>query len=338
MPCYHPMKAVKVDTDRYIYPRWVSIKNGIGFLPKECDQILIRNKMTGVVQPVTDFLYLPCGNCIGCRLSWSVERANRCIIETMEHENNWFITLTYDDEHLPYSEDGVASLNPADIKNFNKNLRRQLEYHFGFKEPLKIMYAGEYGEKEGHRPHYHGIYCGLPIVDQKLLFVNHNGDCIYTSDFLSKIWKKGFVTIGRADWQSCAYVARYVVKKHKGKDRFWYWENGVYPEFCVLSKGFGKAYFEKNKDKIYQNDKIIVPDKDGFRAFKPPRYFDKFFELDSPEDFEKLKQVRQDNAKEAMRVELSHTDLNVYDYLEVKERNFLIRVGALKRGLKGVYK
>jgi len=44
---------------------------------------------------------LPCGQCIGCRLERSRQWAMRCIHEAQLHQNNCFITLTYDDEHLP---------------------------------------------------------------------------------------------------------------------------------------------------------------------------------------------------------------------------------------------
>ena len=44
---------------------------------------------------------VPCGQCVGCRLERSRQWAIRCAHEAQSHERNCFITLTYDNEHLP---------------------------------------------------------------------------------------------------------------------------------------------------------------------------------------------------------------------------------------------
>lgn len=51
---------------------------------------------------VTESIPIPCGNCYGCRLDYSRQWADRCIMELEEHESAYFLTLTYDDDHLPY--------------------------------------------------------------------------------------------------------------------------------------------------------------------------------------------------------------------------------------------
>lgn len=371
MCCYFPNKAVKLFKNEIPVSPAFKPKNGVVLVGRFCKQIELVNKTTGIIRIVRepDMLKLPCGQCMGCRIRESVDRANRCILETMHHDENWFITLTYDDEHLPFSSDGVATLNYRDIVNFNKNLRRQLEYHYGFKEPLKFMYAGEYGEKQGcNRPHYHGIYCNLPLPNLIKFGVNHQGDIVYRSPFLEKIWKKGFVTVGRADWQSCAYVARYVCKKHKGKDKGWYEANGVTPEKCVMSKGFAKISYDV--DLVTEDIKYIVPDrKKGFREVPCPRIFAEWWKKDKLAPFESLRiaseslpyydtlarakenlyeqakekvlsplvQLRAKKAyeaNEAFKEEMSKTDVyDMYDYLRIKYDTFLQRVGALKRGM-----
>jgi len=47
-------------------------------------------------------LKLACGQCRGCRLERSRQWAMRCMHEAAQHERNSFITLTYDDENLPF--------------------------------------------------------------------------------------------------------------------------------------------------------------------------------------------------------------------------------------------
>ena len=46
-------------------------------------------------------LALPCGRCVGCRLERSRQWAVRCMHEASMHMFNSFVTLTYDDDHLP---------------------------------------------------------------------------------------------------------------------------------------------------------------------------------------------------------------------------------------------
>lgn len=346
MPCFSPNPVVILG-DRYLPLSSHGVKNGILFCGRNTDFVVVYDKLLKKNVKIfsKDFSYVKCGQCAGCRLAESCEKANRCTLETYSHRTNYFLTLTYDDEHLPFNhkidlETGevlneyVPSLRRKHIENFNKNLRRQLDYHglvYEDESPMKIMYCGELGSKSA-RPHYHGIYCGLKIPDLQYYKTTFNGDILFNSPFLSKIWKKGHVVIGQADWQSSAYVARYVMKKHKGLDKDWYYLNCMEPEFCQCSTHLGKEYFDLNKDKIFEDDKIILPDKaKGFRQISPPTTFSSWFEAESPEDFEKIKSKRQERAKELMAFELSKTDKDIYDYLETKRLNFEERIKALKR-------
>lgn len=90
-----------------------------------------------------DPLSLPCGQCIGCRLKYSAQWAARCFHESTMHEDNCFLTLTFDDEHLP------ESISVRDCQLFVKRLRK-----FASPEKLRYAYCGEYGELF-LRPHYH---------------------------------------------------------------------------------------------------------------------------------------------------------------------------------------
>ena len=46
---------------------------------------------------------IPCGHCIACRINKSSEWATRMMMEVKTQPENscWFVTLTYDDDHLP---------------------------------------------------------------------------------------------------------------------------------------------------------------------------------------------------------------------------------------------
>ena len=65
---------------------------------------------------------LPCGHCTGCRIQRAREWASRLIHEMSYHEKNTFITLTYDNEHLPKDE----SIDKDELQRFFKRLRKTI--------------------------------------------------------------------------------------------------------------------------------------------------------------------------------------------------------------------
>ena len=52
---------------------------------------------------ITDYIEVPCGKCVECRLARAKEWSNRCLMELPYHKFNQFVTLTYDDEGDPNS-------------------------------------------------------------------------------------------------------------------------------------------------------------------------------------------------------------------------------------------
>jgi hypothetical protein len=152
------------------------------------------------------YLQLPCGKCIGCTLDRSRDWAIRCVLETEEHEENQFITLTYANEHLPR-----FGLNADHLQAFIKKLRRHYEYHYQHKG-IRFLACGEYGEKR-ERPHFHIIAFNLPLKDKEHVLTTKNGDKLYMSETLTKIWGKGRVIVGEVNWYTSAYVARYITKR-----------------------------------------------------------------------------------------------------------------------------
>lgn len=71
---------------------------------------------TGKGRPIK----IPCGQCIGCRLERSRQWAMRCVHEASLHLDNCFITLTYNDQHIPSD----AGLRLRDYQLFMKRLRK----------------------------------------------------------------------------------------------------------------------------------------------------------------------------------------------------------------------
>ena len=187
------------------------------------------------------------------------------------HEFNCFITLTYDDEHLPTG----GTLVRRDLVLFWKKLRRELH-------PLTIRYfaCGEYGEKLG-RPHYHALLFGYDFPD-KTLHTTQRGVELFTSKTLTTWWGKGITSIGTVTFQSAAYVARYIMKKVNGDlaqrhyvyiDKFTGECINRIPEFPAMSRnpGIGSTWFEKYHTDVFPSDQCTLEGK----HYKTPRFYDK---------------------------------------------------------------
>lgn len=244
MPCYHPLKAIRSSSG-------VTVLNG--------DAKLFN-------------LQLPCGQCIGCRLERSRQWAVRCMHEASQHEHNCFITLTYDDEHLPHD----GSLNHRHFQLFMKRLRK----HFSNID-IRYYMCGEYGGKLG-RPHFHAILFGCNFADYRIWFKSDAGSSLYRSQTLESLWTYGFSSIGAVTFESAAYVARYVMKKVTGHNVDSHYSSvstvtgEVFqrvPEYnrMSLKPGIGAKWFARYRTDVFPHDRVIV---DGTPT-KPPRYYDK---------------------------------------------------------------
>jgi len=228
---------------------------------------------------------VPCGQCIGCRLERSRQWAARCMHEASLQDDNCFITLTYDDEHLP--SDG--SLVKHHFQDFMKRLRRRFE-----PRRFRFFHCGEYGEQL-HRPHYHALLFGLCFEDGEL-FSERDGARLFVSPLLNATWGKGFATFGEVTFESCAYVARYCVKKVNGEKAFFHYisPDGVMlePEYCTMSRrpGIGREWYDEFSGDVFPSDEVIMRGK----VLKPPRYYQKLYQIDDAEGYEALLAKRKE--------------------------------------------
>lgn len=255
---------------------------------------------------------VPCGNCADCkkrkRLEWhfrSFHEVNNCV-------NNggycYFDTLTFRDEDVPHlsrfidvDKFGISDFmcfDSRDWRNFLKNLRRQLNYHYpGIS--FKYFLTSEYGTDERctHRPHYHILF-----------FINSRSlDPYKFSELVSKCWHYGRTDglpyktrkevaehvfgydLGQKCCNNflkvCSYVSKYmtkdstfqkeidsrleVLKKHLSDEAFKELSRNV-SMFSRCSQGFGRSYVDNisNDDyntimsdgivKLKDTDKIVL--------------------------------------------------------------------------------
>lgn len=211
-----------------------------------------------------EFLIVPCGHCMACKIAHSREWATRITHEASCHTDNIFLTLTYDEDHSP--SDG--SLRPDDLCEFWKHVRHRLG-----RRRIKYFACGEYGEKN-KRPHYHAIVFGAGFQDRNLL---------------KEVWGKGFIYLGTVTYDSARYVVDYMKKQHKLD----YIKQGLVPPFQRQSQGIGLEFMNKNADQFRQNMYVNV------RGVKTglPRYYQKKLEIETSRKFEASIEVNKEKGK-----------------------------------------
>lgn len=202
---------------------------------------------------------VPCGKCPSCLSDRARDWSNRCLVELQSSKCAIFVTLTYNDFHLPIGDSG-PSLRVEDCQKFMKRLRK----YFSDKR-IRFLLSGEYGSKT-QRPHYHAILFGLQLSDfPDLRFVKYNrlGQPLFTSPRFAQIWSYGIVSIGSVTKQSCDYVCRYVLKKQRDIDSDAIFYSGRKLPFIISSRrpGIGLLGCEKFLSDPYQH--ISVDGKDG---------------------------------------------------------------------------
>lgn len=270
MPCYRPLSGYRSRTVN----------------PASGKRSIVFNIREGLIDmPVQ----LPCGQCIGCRLEKSRQWAIRAMHEAKMHDKNCFVTLTYRPEDLPEG----GTLNVKHTQEFMKKVRKR--YGAG----IRSYGCGEYGENFG-RPHYHVCLFGHDFGDKQLW--RNSKDPLYVSKELEECWPHGFSTLGAVTFESAAYVARYVLKKLTGDNADEHYGDRL-PEqpVCVSRRpGLGRPWLEKYASDTYPSDSVIVRG----REMRPPKYYDRVYELYLDGDLSKLKFERKEKALESvMRLE-----------------------------------
>jgi hypothetical protein len=226
----------------------------------------------------TELMEVSCGRCIGCRLRRANDWAVRCYHESMDYAANSFITLTYNDDHLPQA----GTLVPDHHKDFMKRFRRKLEYNHDKK--IRFYMCGEYGDEKS-RPHYHYLIFGWNFAKDRYEWKKINGVQYYRSDLLEECWQCGNSLVGELSMGACAYVAKYILKKQTGRDSEIHYMSTmpgyegtiIEPEFTRMSlkPGIGANWAQDyGSSDIYDTgDNIVI---DGVK-YRTPQYYDKIY-------------------------------------------------------------
>ena len=130
---------------------------------------------------------VPCGKCPVCKANERQEWVFRLKEECKVSPYSLFVTLTYDDEHVP---EGL-NVNKRDVQLFLKRFRKNLS-----KGELRYYIVSEYGDHT-FRPHYHGLFFfqHSPVDEAKLY------------DQITDSWQQGFTSFGKVELGSIVYYA-----------------------------------------------------------------------------------------------------------------------------------
>lgn len=315
MPCFHPITAYKT----------------------VCGSVVFSELQR---HDVVSTLSLPCGRCAGCRLERSRQWALRCMHEASLYEENCFITLTYNEMHLPSD----WSLDYRHFQSFMRNLRG-----IAFPREVRFYMCGEYGEvckvcrksvefckcasfvKDLGRPHFHAAIFNYDFHDKVYHSKSPAGSRLYRSKVLEGLWQYGYSSVTALNFDGAAYIARYIMKKITGDDAVTHYEyiNPVtgevsqrVPEFnrMSLKPGIGARWIDRYERDVYPSGKVVVR---GVECVAP-RYYDKRQRKRQPEEMDMLAAERDGKMRER------YFD-NTEERLLVKEKVQGARASMLKR-------
>ena len=230
--------------------------------------ILIKHKSGG-----SDLV--PCGRCVPCIKNKINAWVTRLTYESHYNPGTYFITLTYDEKHVPTAENGCKTVKIKDLQDFIKRLRYHLNGRLSktaYSANIRYYAISEYGTKT-YRPHYHCIiFSSLPVEVLR--------GCV------SLAWGQGHFDVEPIN----AARIRYVLKRHGVPKDYGHPRGTENPRAIMSTKpGLGYQYLTESRKeygKQHLDDfRTILPD--GSYRLIPRYYADAIF---SPEE----KQIRRD--------------------------------------------
>lgn len=320
---------------RFYSPDNKEISGRVYTLPRFCKERAHKQLKYEDLMYRKDVMLIPCGQCIGCRIMQREDWTTRIEMEARCYPKDqvWFITLTYDDNHVPgmitktgeimrkvqYTwrpgaerPESVQILLYTDIQAFLKRLRKATGAR------LRYFCAGEYGEKTA-RPHYHMILYGWKPDDLESIYKKRcNG--YFTSKKMAELWGMGQIQIAQAVPETYRYVAGYVTKKMyeiNEKKANNYYDLGQPKPFAKMSlkPGIGDQWYKEHKEEIWKAGYIQC--KNGKHA-RIPRYYEKQMEAEDPQRLWEIKRERQAKIIASNRYEYEGRDYAAD--LQTKER------------------
>lgn len=273
-------------------------------------------------------LLLPCGACFGCRMGYAELWSIRCQHEARLWDRSVFVTLTYDDAHLPWH----GGLLYPHLQGFFKRLRKAYRGDHsipeaGGKLPIRFFAAGEYGAQTD-RAHWHILLFNWCPPDFDYL----SGRSGIELPSMLRLWPFGSHRVDMFSSGRASYIAGYSAKKVRGKEaarryEVMNMENGeLYQrraEFCQMSRkpGIGIWYFRRHRKDF---ERGFVEAEGGVRK-RMPRLYAEYLKAEVPGYAELLESRRQEYLAKL------DPDEQMDDRLAVREKVHRSRIGTFRK-------
>lgn len=242
-----------------------------------------------------DGYLFPCGRCPPCTSARSATWAFRLQQEDKIAISSHFITLTYDNIHVPRTSSGFNTLSKRDVQLFLKRLRKRCS-----KRGLSLRYylCGEYGSKN-FRPHYHAIIFNATEMEIESSWCDRDGFVI------------GSVFFGKTQSASIGYCLKYMRKSgrcpfFKGDDRI--------SEFQLFSQSLGSNYITEATIQYHLSEVIgrcFVRLPGGVCVKMPKSFKSKIFSYEKRLEIMRYYFELQRHEEEKLRDRLNSSDVNV---------------------------
>lgn len=170
----------------------------------------VKDESSARLRVFNNHMLVPCGKCIACLNRQRKEKTYRLKQESLHSDYSLFVTLTYDDEHLPMKsyldDDGVQHVYCGFDKKHLQDYFKLVRYHLSnldSKITFRYFLVSEYGHQT-FRSHYHYI-----------AFLNYVRPVQTTAvkEILLACWKHGQNNVVKeANDANIHYVTKYVLK------------------------------------------------------------------------------------------------------------------------------
>ena len=205
---------------------------------------------------------VPCGHCLDCRKQYQNEWTFRLTQEAKRSVCPCFVTLTFNDEHLPLAPDEetgemLSYVSKRDVQLFMKRLRKN---GGALLKDCRYYAVGEYGSRF-NRCHYH-----LVIISPAIATASQLKPIVDKSWCDAKGESLGFTRVTYASHKQFQYVTKYM---NKLDERF-----HLVPPFRLMSRSIGLNFLSQKMVDYYLStfDRFC---RNGKCSMGLPRYYKK---------------------------------------------------------------
>lgn len=247
-----------------------------------------------------EHIFVPCGRCPLCIQNRSNQWVFRLKEQMKKCSDAYFITLTYDNEHLPHNSNGKEY-----VQKFIKRLRKNYHLPKEFKYYLVSELGGEFG-----RLHYHALFYNTGMRLGQLWRAIYN------------TWASGRIKVDYINNNRINYCAKYMLQNlyrpepsvTKEVHTYRFGNSVVTREviikekvinyfFMICSKGIGECFVTPRIREHYRDTDELVYHENGYKKAIPSYYIKKIYDEDSPE-YVKVKRKRLDKCIDDYHAEL----------------------------------